>query len=259
MIMPFKLRQWLSKKQLESMKIDAHLESGLVMPLRSFANWWIFNEIFLLNEYDRAIELTLSLEGQKEINVIDCGANAGLFTMRMMDRFLVKKRNVKLNLWLIEAAPHLVKELQSKMKSIGNSNINIQILSGLVGKRTGTATFQLGKTDDVTNYVSEKPLLDWTTRGKIKQLSYVDLEKMIGEETSLDLIKVDIEGSEFDFIESYSSLLKRTRVLAVEFHHAFGDVHNAIDKLSEAGLDLVHTNKKADTRSSTLVFNRRVE
>jgi hypothetical protein len=53
--------------------------------------------------------------------------------------------------------------------------------------------------------------------------------------------------------------LKRTRVLAVEFHHAFGDVHNAIDKLSEAGLDLVHTNKKADTRSSTLVFNRRVE
>ena len=253
MLLFFNLRLWASNKLREFLKLDAHLESGIKISIRSSQEWYLFNEIFLLHEYDEAIDYTLSLKDKKELNVIDCGANVGFFTLRMLDRFLINDSHAKLNLYMIEAAPHLVKKLRLKMESIAFSNIKIQIISGLAGKRSGNSTFQLAKSGDVSNYVSESPLLDLDTRGKIKSLPYIDLEKVVGENTPIDLIKLDIEGSEFDFIKSYTALLRRTRVLVVEFHSDFGNVSEAIKNLSELGLSVLKTKYRSD-KLSLVVF-----
>lgn len=239
----FKRFAW--RTLLEKMQFDSKLESGLVVPIRSFADWCTFNEVFVRGEYDLAIEKALADATSDQIDVLDCGANTGFFSLRLIDRFLSLGRAQRLRLCLVEAQPSLVETLEHRFRAISHDNVSVTIRGGLVGHRSGFATLQLGREDN-SSYVGESPTGSAQTRGKISQLSYVDLETLV-DGGSLNLLKVDIEGSEFQLINSYPSLLRRTRVLAVEFHAAFGDIAGSVQRLGELGFSLVKSGQTAPT------------
>jgi FkbM family methyltransferase len=109
------------------------------------------------------------------------------------------------------------------------------VTNGLVGKRTGTARLNYAHEDN-QNFVDESAQRDlWARAGGAEDISYVDLAALVNDAPSIDLIKCDIEGSEFDFIQSYPDLLRKTVRLVIEFHSAFGGVAEAVDRLKVAG------------------------
>ena len=85
------------------------------------------------------------------------------------------------------------------------------------------------------NFVGASDLGGWEAYRGTVQLSYIDLDALTESWEAIDLIKCDIEGSEFDFIGSYPNLLRRCRSVVIEFHPAFGDVEAAKEKLRGHG------------------------
>ena len=71
------------------------------------------------------------------------------------------------------------------------------------------------------------------------------------------LIKCDIEGSEFAFLESYGDLLRKTRRMAIEFHSHFGDIAKATDTLRGMGFSKVSVLRES-AMAPTIYFSRAV-
>jgi Methyltransferase FkbM domain len=77
-----------------------------------------------------------------------------------------------------------------------------------------------------------------TDRGaSIPTVSQRELLSQIGP-IRLDLIKCDIEGSEFALLAGSSPLFDSARQIAMELHPHAGDVDAAIDQLKRMGFEL---------------------
>jgi len=236
-----KRRAWsfLSRK----MNLDWKLRSGVSILIRNYAEWCTFNDIFTNDEYGLALTETLKDSGA-DLRVLDLGANVGFFTIRLVDLMLQEHSERRLSLTLIEGSADVCAELRRRV-AIKDERIKIEVLNGLVGKRSGTAALNRSR-EDSSNFVSDSVNTGAWTRDRSPEVQqYVDVETMVGASEVIDLIKCDIEGSEFDFIQAYPGLLARTQRLVVEFHAAFGDVGRAADCLKAAGFD-----RRQDLRTS---------
>jgi hypothetical protein len=49
---------------------------------------------------------------------------------------------------------------------------------------------------------------------------YVDLSPLLEDWPRVDLVKCDIEGSEYDFLRVYADVLRKTCMAVFEFHEA---------------------------------------
>lgn len=62
--------------------------------------------------------------------------------------------------------------------------------------------------------------------------------ELVGDRT-VDLLKIDIEGGEFDFIQSNLDFLKQVNLIFMELHEAPKKLHQELfDSLSSVGLHL---------------------
>jgi hypothetical protein len=65
---------------------------------------------------------------------------------------------------------------------------------------------------------------------------YVDVAALLPADTRIDLLKVDIEGSELDFVAEYAAdLLPRVRHLVIELHHGQCDTGSCVEILRATG------------------------
>ncbi len=113
---------------------------------------------------------------------------------------------------------------------------------------SGEADFYLPKNE---NFVSAS----MTTRQseklvKVTVKTLTDLMKEMGH-TSVDLLKLDIEGAEYDVIDNFLMSGVRIHQLLVEFHHRFypqgvNKTRNTIKKLRNAGFILFHVSKNGE-------------
>lgn len=131
-------------------------------------------------------------------NIIDVGANIGMFT-------LLFSKLTRGHVWAIEA-----------------SEQNFNMLSENVSKADFT-------TDNVTllrNYVSNHSRVDageihflWTGRGSVLresgQFHFITLDDLIGLEEPVHLIKIDIDGYDFEAIQGATKLLEKYKPLVV--------------------------------------------
>ena len=209
------------------------LRSGVRVILRSYADWCSYNEIFVNDEYTMPIRETIaSVAGP--LRVLDLGANFGYFTLKLADMFSQERASNDLSVWMVEASGSVCEELKRR---IGQSGARIQwtVTNGLVGKRTGTARLNYAREDN-QNFVDKGGERDlWAGVGGTDEVTYLDIATLAADAPVIDLIKCDIEGSEFDFIESYPDLLQKTERMVIEFHTAFGDVAAALERLKDAG------------------------
>ncbi len=228
-----RLKRFLWVKLMERMHLDWNLRSGVRLIIRSYADWCSFNEVFANDEYTVPIREAIA-SGNRPLRVFDLGANFGYFTLRMADQFQQERGASDLSIWMIEASPTVCAELRRRMET-SKMKVKWTATNGLVGKRTGTATLNYA-VEDNQNFVDETANREgWAQRGGAESISYVDVAAMVKDEPVIDLIKCDIEGSEFDFLASYPDLLQKTTRLVIEFHVAFGDIPAAVERIKGEG------------------------
>ena len=228
-----RFKRFLWVRLMERMHLNWNLRSGVRVIIRSYADWCSYNEVFANDEYTVPIREVIAA-GARPLRVLDLGANFGYFTLRLADQIRQEWPTDDLSVWMVEASPSVCTELRRRM-DFSNAKMKWSVTNGLVGKRTGTARLNYA-VEDNQNFVDESARREfWARTGDAEELNYVDLAALVKDEPVIDLIKCDIEGSEYDFLQSYPDLLKKTARLVIEFHAAFGDIVEAVRRVEEAG------------------------
>jgi FkbM family methyltransferase len=179
--------------------------------------------------------------------VVDCGANAGRFSLEMIRKF-------KCICYAIEAAPDTFRTIPS------TPNLH-------------RYNFALCGTNKVAAMSIDKD----TTRSSIKThpeestVDVVDVQgRHLGEflaqvflDERIDLIKMDIEGAEIEVIDSLGDeLIKRVGQWTIEFHDFMGltssfDVKRCVERIAGLGFRELFWSKRRNTADVLLVNKNR--
>ena len=178
------------------------------MHVKSLSEWMTFCDIFVNNEYD--VPILLSLESGKKLNVLDIGANVGHFTLRF-----AHLANIPYTVTLVEGCPKLVGELKDRLLPQLST---LHIIHGLVGQRKGSARLYRSDFHGINSIVLKS--------GNSIEVPFIDLDNLVTDQ--VDLLKCDIEGSELLFIQNYPSLLRNTKIAVFELHHDECDTDSCI-------------------------------
>jgi FkbM family methyltransferase len=146
--------------------------------------------------------------------VVDLGANMGIFTAQAV------AQGDRVKVVAVEADPRECDHLRQTLAD-NHADSRADVLNGFIGGITGFQT-DLKATDRAAKVttISESEILSCLGGGPI------------------DLLKCDIEGSEFALFANPGPLLAATRQIAMELHPACGDVDAIIARLRQMGFEL---------------------
>ena len=226
----------------------AELRSGLRLRVKDHPDWAVFVEVFVQGGYDRPIRDTIRDAAARDaaaraaggagrpVVVLDLGANAGFFTLRVVDLLRQEAPGVGARVVAVEAGDRPARKFRDRVFGENGLGREVALVRGLVGRREGSAAFVEYPATTNSN------VFDETLGGPLggAAVDYVDLEDHVGP-GPVDLVKCDVEGSEWDFLRSYGPLLARTRRVVVELHEAFVDYAACRAVLRDAGFILVET------------------
>lgn len=180
-----------------------------------------YNEFFILKLYDQA-----DVDNLK--TVLDIGANIGLWTK------YIKTRNAQ-RVWCFEPNKKALKNLRNAFSDDDSVFVSDQAVSG----KRGTLQFHVDDDNSTTASLLEV---------NNKNASSYDVEAITLEDAInstgcnfIDLVKIDIEGAEFEVFENTSlETLKRVDSYLIEFHSFYftdGNEKEAklMSKLAKAG------------------------
>lgn len=225
-LVPASLKRRLREYCWQKVSLDWQLHSGIKVELRSRSDWVMYNDIFVNGDYDEIIDQVIRQRPVDEkLRIFDLGANIGLFTLRCFDRlFSLQRNDLDISIAAFEASPGVYRHL-ARHVSLNQLGSQVQVFCGLIGQRSGHATF----------YESEFSAENTTAAqlGTPSTIPYLDLQQVIDDGSSIDLLKVDIEGSELDFLTSYPELLSRSKIVALELHHQRCDTQKCVDLLND--------------------------
>ena len=214
-----------------ALDLECELRSGLRVEVRNRSDWEIYNEVFVNYEYDVPINYALdTYRSDQPLAVVDLGGNVGYFALRCADECIVRGIGDDLSLVVVEGAPSLFEQLRERVRAQPLLREKVSLLKGLVGRKAGEA-YITGSHLHYSNVACDEP------RPGSSRASYIDLNKELEKFESINLIKCDIEGSEFDFIDNYENLLKKTRAAVFEFHRYGRSLDDARAKLRHYGLN----------------------
>ena len=211
--------------------LNCELRSGLRVQIRNRADWEMYNEVLVNNEYDVPLNNALkAYHSQRQFVVLDLGGNVGYFAFRCADECIMRDIGDRLSLVIVEGAPLIFQELQRRVGTQPLLRGKVRILHGLVGRKAGEGHITSSHLH-YSNIASAKP-----SAGS-SPVAFINLDKELASFATIDLIKCDIEGSEFDFIDNYEALLRKTRAAVFEFHRYGRNLTDARDKLSQYGFN----------------------
>lgn len=161
----------------------------------------------------------------KDSVVVDAGAHRGEFSAEIIRRFGCQCH-------LVEANPRLVETLiVARAESI---------TTAALGARDGRGMLHVSENPEATGLFDAGSA---TTSVEVETISLATLMQRLGI-TKIDILKLDIEGAEFDLIASTpDQILQRINQITVEFHDfkpAFrgrGLFENARARLQSMGFD----------------------
>lgn len=161
-----------------------------------------FNEIFVNNAYDIG-----RVDEAKRPLMIDCGANIGVgslyWLLRYRDSRVVAfepdQRNYEA---LVANVPDVGNRFSAEQKALSPRG------GRLLFRSLGTDTSSL-----VDGGVDNDPAGD-----AIKEVDTVSLKSILANHSEVDLLKIDIEGSEFEVIEDAKGALGGVKNMFVECH-----------------------------------------
>jgi FkbM family methyltransferase len=195
-------------KQYEALDLWWTLKSGITFTIRSASDWMMFCEIFVDGEYDKPIHRALSANmSSGTLHVLDLGANSGFFTFRMADRAQQAAFAGSIRIVAVEGSPANMRRFETNLQKAGlPAHVQVKTVHGLVGEREGVGHIAEGW---CTSHVGQRGV----------PVPYVDVSRLAEDWPRIDLVKCDIEGSEYDFLRVYADVLHKTCLAVFEFHN----------------------------------------
>jgi FkbM family methyltransferase len=229
-LVPQTVLDWLRHVVWRLPNLVRRLPSGLRVLVRSPSDWVLFNDIFVDREYEEVIgTLVRRTSASSEIHILDLGANVGYFSLYAADRLLVNDRT-SFAVEMVEPNPLLVRELRQRVAAQQPLQDKLRVTQALVGERDGGAVLHAAGAHFQASAVRR------ASRGPSWFVRYIDIEKLAGSWSHVDLIKCDIEGSETTFLRTYPDLLAKCGLLAIELHVGCCDFASCHHMIVAAGL-----------------------
>ena len=202
-------RQLLAALLKEHYFRDLHLRipigGGISCPLYSRDNLDSFSEIFCRQEY---AGIWQHLEPPHRW--LDLGAHAGYFTLYVAARHRAARSGIAWRAALIEPDPRMRDVLADGLESNG-FGAQAQVVLGMVGAKDQRPRFALREG------MLSSAVDPWG--GKLIDVTPIDEAALLAAfPPPYDLIKVDIEGSEYDFVRDYPNVCRGARACVIEWH-----------------------------------------
>ena len=186
------------------------------------------------------------------VSFADLGCNVGYFTC-----WLAQQRGRALKGIMVDANPEVVKEAQWHAEV--NSLSNVHVYHGIAGTTGASADFYLYDSNICS---ASQPLAEALPdlKGDWKKISVpaLNIGKIWRErfgDLPCDLLKLDIEGSELQFLQLEAEFLKRVKVMIAEWH-SWGTTKDAfVKELEQQGFRLNRILEDSPTMG-TLVVSR---
>jgi FkbM family methyltransferase len=198
-------------KLYESLDLRWRLKSGITFKLRSASDWMVFCDIFLDGEYDEPIQRALCAGvGSGAVYVLDLGANSGFFTLRTIDRAQHMGFAGTIHVVAVEGSPSNAKRFVSNLDEADlPSRVYVRAAHGLIGEKDGVGRI-LQSSFGGMSHIDQRGV----------SVPYVDVSLLVQGWQHIDLLKCDIEGSEYEFLRVYPDLLRKTSSAVFELHDA---------------------------------------
>tara|TARA_B100000745_G_scaffold1203_1_gene993 strand:- start:872 stop:1630 length:759 start_codon:yes stop_codon:yes gene_type:complete len=227
--------------------------------------YYIFNYI-LTHSFER--EISKILKNQKKLVIFDVGCYRGVFTKTMLN--LVEKRKYKF--YLFDINKNVKKYIASllKLRNVYYNEIALSNKNGIANyyynsffESAGSSLSSIVKNDAKWNFSRKLifKILFQSSKDFIKyQVSTITLDNFIkkNEIQSIDVLKIDIEGSEYELLKGAKTTLKnnKVKIILVEI---IGK-KNLYDKKEKKILNFLKKRnytliKKANTLSISLFSN----
>ena len=182
------------------------LSRGFVCPIPEQDALYSFAEIFAENEYGSFLQHT----GLPK-RWIDMGCHAGYFTLYLAWT-RARSGDCDWSALLIDADSRMKEQTE---KTIERNQIrkNCELIWGLISSREGMNDFGLRVGMGSSTNLSVAGICNVTS---VRTISPSEILNAFPP--PYDLIKVDIEGCEYDFVESYEEVYRWASALLVEWH-----------------------------------------
>jgi len=200
--MAFELKQhWFS-----DLDLVVPLTDDFCCPIPELDSFFSFSEIFVTGEYGSLLQ-DIPLPARW----IDLGCHTGYFTLYLAWQHALAG-NTNWRSLLIDADPRMEKLAKATIKT-NRLDGQCTILSGLISRHEGERDFALrtgmGSSSD----------LDMTGVQAVKRVRTVSPAEILTVfPPPYDLIKVDIEGGEYDFLEHYTEVYTKASFVLLEWH-----------------------------------------
>jgi FkbM family methyltransferase len=182
-----------------------------------------FGDVFLDPNYWRAF----TIFDEDPALVIDCGAHCGHFAILADMCFRARFGESTTQYILIEPNkalhPAMCRNLQSA-KLLDR----VTILAGLVGRKEGAAALTTDRRNFLVSHIGDES-------GVGQRIEYLDLAQLAAGR-SIDLLKLDIEGAEFEFVAANPDVLALVRNAVVEVHNQAGTFEDFSRMVEQSGL-----------------------
>lgn len=182
--------------------------------------------------------------------VIDCGANCGHFSILSDLCLRAKFGSSNTEYILIEPNPFLIPLIH---KNISDAELSdrVEVKQAILGNKLGYSTLWVNS----KNYLTSS--LHPTKGAQPHIVEYLDLLK-VARDRKIDLLKIDIEGGEFEFVRSNLDLLTQVNLIFMELHQAPQEMHEEIfASLKLVGLHLA-TKPIESNGQKLVIFHRPV-
>ena len=225
--------------------------TGLTYKVGSVPSLVVANEIFGAGDYVKAIEAVAP------ITFVDLGANVGYFPIAVANQ--VRSRSIKG--LCVEANPSLCDSLAFHIAV--NNLENVHFRQGAVGLR-GTPHREVDfciSPSHIASSISGRfnPLVNiggQCRRIRVPVLELPEEWDRIFPDDRVNLLKIDIEGAEIDFVRSHSSFLERVDAIVIEWHNWVTSLHEVRAILERSGI-LMQELYKEDQHTGTALFRRK--
>lgn len=183
-----------------------------------------FSEIFKERDHTRLSGFLT----KKDKIIVDLGANEGFYTL------MAKAKSPKARIISVEPNPYAFKLLKKNVKS--NKLKGVSIINKAVSSKKGKIDFEVvkGRTAIGATKVYKKYRKLGLEKIKVDTISLDQLLKNYKLER-IDVLKIDVEGSEVEILKSSKNSFNKIKKIVVEYHGAQKTKSPVLKLLSENG------------------------
>lgn len=191
----------------EELNIAAPIGMKLKCPIVNPEYWWSFEEVFFSDEY-RPVFKQIPLPNRW----LDLGCHAGFFSLLMILERRKEGRADDFQALLVDGDSRVERSIEAigRVNKLGGQ---LKFLHGAIASKPGELVFE------ESSVMSSSVKTNGEGGQGARRVKVIRPEDIAGAAAgSYDLVKVDIEGAEHDFLTSYEPILKQTRHLLLEWH-----------------------------------------